>query len=263
VTGWLVLAVDDEPLALDELMHRLGQDERVGEVIGARDGVEALRLLRGRHFDAVFLDVNMPGLDGVELAAVLAGLAHRPVIVFATAHEQRAAEAYDLDAVDYLLKPLRAERVRDALNRVGRRLESAASTSAQPDDGAGSVDALASVAVDDGRRTFFVRRDDVRFVEAHRDYVHIHAGGPHAGVHVVRMPLAVLEASWSSHGFLRIHRSYLIALRYVTELARDPLGGQIVRIAGHDLPVSRRQAGELRGRVQDSHRGRGAVPRAR
>jgi DNA-binding LytR/AlgR family response regulator len=261
--SWLVLAVDDEPLALDELMHRLRQDDRVGEVIGARDGLEALRLLRGRRFEAVFLDVNMPGLDGVELAAVLAGLAHRPVLVFATAYEQRAAEAYDLDAADYLLKPLRAERVRDALNRVERRIDSdggAGPAGPGPRDG---HDGLASLAIDDGRRTIFVRREDVRFVEAHRDYVHLHAGGPHAGVHVVRMPLAVLEASWRDHGFLRIHRSYLICLRHVSELARDPLGGQIVRIAGHDLPVSRRQAGELRARVQETHRARGTPPRQR
>lgn len=244
MTAWRVLAVDDEPLALDELMHRLRGDPRVGVVTGARNGLEALRMLRGVRFDAVFLDVNMPQLDGIELAAVLAGLTRRPEIVFVTAHESRAAEAYGLDAVDYVLKPLRAERITDALNRVERRI--AAGVVAAPPE---PDDDLAAIQIDDGRRTFFVRRDDVLYAESHGDYVHLHTVGANPGIHIVRIPLSVLEAKWRTHGFLRVHRSYLVALRHVTELARDPMGGQLVRVAGHDLPVSRRLAGALRDRV--------------
>jgi DNA-binding LytR/AlgR family response regulator len=244
VSGWLVLAVDDEPLSLGELVHLLEKDERVGQVITAPDGLDALRKLRLTAFDVVFLDVNMPGLDGVELAGVLAGQVRRPVIVFVTAHEARAAEAYNLDAADYVLKPLRAERVADALLRVERRL---ASNVATQNDGA---DDLAMLSIDDGRRTFFIRREDVLYAESHRDYVHLHTRGAEAGVHVLRIPLSVLESKWREHGFLRVHRSYLIALRFVTEVARDPLGGQLVRVAGHDLPVSRRQAAELRDQVR-------------
>ena len=255
--GWHVLAVDDEPLALDDLMHLLGQSPLVAEVAGARNGVDALRLLQGTRFDAVFLDVNMPGLDGVELATVLAGLVDKPVIVFVTAYEKRAAEAYALDAVDYVLKPLRPERIEDALQRVQRRLVGA--VSAEPDDMVDAND-MAAIAIDDGRRTFFVRREEVVFAEAHRDYVHLHAIGANAGVHVVRIPLSVLETAWADHGFLRVHRSYLVALRHVTELGRDPLGGHVVRVAGQDLPVSRRQATLLRERVHALQR-RGDTPR--
>lgn len=257
--GWHVLAVDDEPLALDDLMHLLRQSPQVGEVTGAHNGVEALRLLKGARFDAVFLDVNMPQLDGVELATVLAGLVDKPVIVFVTAYEKRAAEAYALDAVDYVLKPLRPERIEDALQRVRRRL--ADRVAAAPDAAAeDQPDDMAAIAIDDGRRTFFVRREEVVFAEAHRDYVHLHAVGTNPGVHIVRIPLSVLEASWSEHGFLRVHRSYLIALRHVTELGRDPLGGHVARVAGQDLPVSRRQAALLRERVHALQR-RGEPPR--
>jgi len=271
--SWRVLAVDDEPLGLAELIHLLNRDPRVGEVCSAGDGIQALRQLQGGRFDVVFLDVNMPGLDGIELAGVLAGQVCRPEIVFVTAHEDRAAQAYGLDAVDYVLKPLRAERVTEALNRVERRLASTAppepvagAAGTAPDGGratapgtapdAGRATAqdggqdLAVILIDDGRRTFFIRREDVLFAEARRDYVHLHTRGAHAGVHVVRMALSVLEANWSQHGFLRVHRSYLVALRAVTEIARDPLGGQLVRVAGHDLPVSRRQSGVLRDRVR-------------
>jgi DNA-binding LytR/AlgR family response regulator len=255
--GWQVLAVDDEPLALNELMHLLGRSPHVAEVTGARNGVDALRLLKGTRFDVVFLDVNMPQLDGVELATVLAALVDRPLIVFVTAYENRAAEAYALDAVDYVLKPLRPERIEDALQRVGRRLAGrvAAEPAADrpPDD-------LAAIAVDDGRRTFFVRREDVLFAEAHRDYVHLHTVGVNPGVHTVRIPLSVLETSWAEHGFLRVHRSYLVALRHVSELGRDPLGGHVVRVAGNDLPVSRRQAALLRERVHALLR-RGETPK--
>jgi DNA-binding LytR/AlgR family response regulator len=261
VNDWRLLAVDDEPLALDDLTHLLARDARVAEVVGVRDGLEALRLLRGKRFDAVFLDINMPGLDGVELAGVLANLVERPMVVFVTAHEDRAADAYTLDAVDYVLKPLRPERLAGALDKLARRR-----ASLQPADDAGAegpaeaADDLAAIAVDDGRRRYFLRRDDVVFAEAHRDYVHLHTVGANQGVHVVRLALSVLETAWAAHGFLRVHRSYLVALRHVTELTRDPLGGQLVRVGGHDLPVSRRQTTVLRDRVLELARRDGRGP---
>jgi len=246
VTGWSILAVDDEPLGLGELVRLLKQDARVDDVASARDGIEALRALRETRYDAVFLDVNMPGLDGVELAAVLSGQLHPPVIVFVTAHEHRAAEAFGLDAADYVLKPIRPERIVEALGRVERRL-----ASGPPSD---TTDALAMLSIDDGRRKYFIRREDVLFAESHRDYVHLHTRGAEAGTHVLRMPLSTMEEHWRDHGFMRIHRSYLIALRYVSEVARDPLGGTVVRVAGHDLPVSRRQSASLLQRVNELSR---------
>ncbi|MFZ2511281.1 MAG: response regulator, partial [Gordonia sp. (in: high G+C Gram-positive bacteria)] len=113
-----VLAVDDEAPALDELMYLLNQSPAISDVVGAADATEALRLLSERAVDAAFLDISMPGLSGMELAAVLARYVDPPALVFVTAHADRAVAAFDIGAVDYLLKPLRAERLAQAIERV-------------------------------------------------------------------------------------------------------------------------------------------------
>ena len=123
---------------------------------------------RRRRFDAVFLDIAMPGMDGMELAALLGRMTEPPAIVFVTAFEQHAAAAYQVGAVDYLLKPISAERLAAALDRV-RRVRRARAGRRRP-----PVDELAAVPVELGGRTRFVRRDDVRFAEAQGDYVRLH-----------------------------------------------------------------------------------------
>src|ERR687894_2665811 len=113
-----VLAVDDEAPALDELAYLLRADPRVIRVHTANDATDALRVLQDGDVDAVFLDIRMPGLDGLELARVLRRFSPPPLVVFVTAHDDRAVDAYDLGAVDYLLKPLRPERLGESLHRV-------------------------------------------------------------------------------------------------------------------------------------------------
>jgi DNA-binding LytR/AlgR family response regulator len=242
VSGWRVLAVDDEPLALAELAFLLRQDDRVKSLRTASDGVETLKVLRTESFDVVFLDVSMPGLDGVEVAEILRRLPVPPELVFVTAHEGRAAEAFGLDAVDYVLKPVSAGRLQEALRRLERRTATTTTLPEQDDD-------LAALPVESDGSTRFVLRRDVLWVEAHGDYVRLTARGRDPGPHTVRMPLAVLEERWASSGFLRIHRGYLVALPAVTELRKDPLGGLLARVGGRDLPVSRRHARELRERL--------------
>ncbi len=113
-----VLAVDDEPPALDELAYLLRADPRVASVHTAGDATGALRLLRDLDIDAVFLDIRMPGLDGMELARVLTRFAKPPAVVFVTAYEERAVEAFELGVVDYVRKPVQAERLAESLRRV-------------------------------------------------------------------------------------------------------------------------------------------------
>ena len=113
-----VLAVDDEKPALDELAFLLRAEDSVAHVHTASDATTALRILRGGSIDAVFLDINMPGLDGLELAGILSNFATPPPVVFVTAHDDRAVDAFDLGAVDYLLKPLREERLAQAVQRI-------------------------------------------------------------------------------------------------------------------------------------------------
>ena len=232
-----VLVVDDEEPALEDLAYLLGQDPRIGTVVTASNATEALRHLRDGGFAAVFLDIRMPGLDGLELARVLSRFATPPDIVFVTAFEQHAVEAFELQAVDYLLKPVRPERLSDAIRRLG-----ATSSSAAPD---GEVD-TSRIAVETGGRTRMVERDAIRFVEASGDYVRLHTDD---GTFLVRMPISSLEDSWRDTGFVRVHRRYLISLRHVTELRTRAGGGYDLVVGGKELPVSRRHARELRDRL--------------
>ena len=119
--GLHALVVDDEQPVLDELVFLLGRDERIASVRAARSGTEALRVLEAGDVDLVFLDVVMPGLCGLEIGRVLSRFRTPPRIVFVTAHEAHAVDAFELGVVDYLLKPIREERLRESVRRAWRR----------------------------------------------------------------------------------------------------------------------------------------------
>lgn len=239
-----VLAVDDEAPALDELMYLLNAHPGIGNVYGVGDASAALRELSERRIDAIFLDINMPGLSGLELAAVLGNFTRPPAVVFVTAHENKALAAFDVGATDYLLKPLRRDRLDEAIRRVS------AAGRADPDPGDGEA-ADEVIPVELAGVTQLVRRDTIGWVEADGDYARLHAA---SGSHLVRIPLSTLETRWRNVGFQRIHRSYLVALGMVTGL-RNTDGGIVVRIRENggspavELPVSRRQTRELRDRL--------------
>jgi DNA-binding LytR/AlgR family response regulator len=240
-----VLVVDDEAPALDELRFLLEREDDVAEVCVAGDATEALRHLRDGAFAAVFLDVSMPGLNGIELARVLSQFADPPQVVFVTAHEQHAVEAFELRAADYLLKPVRTERLIEALSRVRQArqpLVDPVIASGTPDDD------LAVIECETGGRTRFVRRDEVRYVEASGDYARLHTA---AGSYLVRLPMSLLESRWSAPGFCRVHRSFLVALANVVELRADSVGGtEIVLDDGDTLPVSRRLVRDVKERLR-------------
>jgi two-component system LytT family response regulator len=235
-----VLAVDDVAPALEELRRLLLESPDVSDVAVAGDPIAALRLIQAGPFDVVFLDISMPNLTGLELANLLARMTDPPVVVFVTAYEEHAARAYGIGAVDYLLKPVSAERLAAALARVRRFATSAGADEAPAP---APVDALAVVPVELGGRTRFVRRDDVRFVEAQGDYVRLHTP---TGAHLVRIPISRLEEHWQHAGFTRVHRSYLLAVPAVRELRSDLSGGLLAHTDVGDVPVSRRHARELR-----------------
>ena len=232
-----VLAVDDVPPALADLSRLLKASREVAEVATAGDALTALRMIQNDHYDAVFLDISMPGLDGLELASLLARLNEPPVIVFVTAFEQHAVAAFGIGAVDYLLKPVRTERLAEALARVNRLL--ARPTTEAPDT-------MAALPVESEGRTRYVRRTDVLYVEAHGDYVRLHAT---SGIHLVRMPMSRLEEYWAQAGFIRVHRSFLVALDAVRELRSDSVGGLLAHTDLGDVPVSRRHARDLREKL--------------
>jgi DNA-binding LytR/AlgR family response regulator len=237
-----VLAVDDEPPALDELAYLLRADPRVARVNTAGDATEALRVLRDNDVDAVFLDIRMPGLDGMELARVLGRFAKAPAVVFVTAYDDRAAEAFDLGVTDYVRKPVQADRIAESLRRVlARRLlptHPAVAAQRERDDDP-------TIPIELAGTTRMLPRSAVRWVEAQGDYARLHTAD---ASHLVRVPLATLAERWADAGFVRVHRSYLVQLKLITEL-RLTGGGYIVVVDGRELPVSRRHTRELKDRL--------------
>ncbi len=241
-----VLAVDDEAPARTELAWLLDRDPRIGTVLTAADGAEALRLLETEQVDALFVDIRMPGLDGLDLARVLRRFASPPAVVFVSAYDSHAVEAFDLRAVDYVMKPVREERLTEAVRRVdeARTVASAPATPAAP----GTDDE--SIAVELAGVTRFVKRSDVRYVEAHGDYARLVTDD---GRHLVRVSLAHLEEEWADAGFVRIHRRWLVSLAAIDEVRSD--GGRMsLRVGDAVLPVSRRHTRELRDRLVRSAR---------
>jgi DNA-binding LytR/AlgR family response regulator len=250
------LVVDDEAPALSELAYLLGRDERVGQVRTAASGPDALRALEGGGTDVVFCDIKMPGLDGLDLARVLARFAQPPQVVFVTAYDQHAVDAFDLHATDYLLKPVRAERLGEAVRRVldardpGRSSEHAAQTRGEGGADAAAQDRDETIAVELAGVTRFVQRSQVLWVEAQGDYARLHTRDES---HLLRVPLTTLEERWSPAGFARIHRSTLVSLPHVDEVRADA-GRCVVRLGDVELVVSRRHTRALRDRLIRSAR---------
>jgi DNA-binding LytR/AlgR family response regulator len=224
--------VDDEAPARDELAFLLRADGRVGSVRTAPNATVALKLINTEPLDVIFCDIKMPGLDGVELARVVSRFAERPKIVFVTAYDEHAVDAFELQATDYVMKPVRPDRLGEAVRRVVLAAEGEA---ASPTDDE-------TLAVELGGITRFVRRSEVRYVEAQGDYARLHTA---TGSHLVRTPLSALADRWGAAGFVRIHRSTLVALAHVDEV-RLVDGRCSVRLGRVELPVSRRHTRELR-----------------
>nr|WP_221219094.1 LytTR family DNA-binding domain-containing protein [Prauserella isguenensis] len=265
------MAVDDELPGLDQLRHCLESNDVVGRVIPAVDASEALRLLGSEDedinrrkdaglppVDAVFADINMPGLSGMEMSRVFASLNPAPVLVFVTGYASEAVDAFDLGAVDYVLKPARQERIDKAIGRVLDKLDTqpvrsaVAGAAAEPaaDDGTGGDEEV--IPVELGGTTKLIPRSSVRWVEAQGDYARLYTT---EGSHLVRIPLAQLEERWGGAGFVRIHRSYLVALPLITEL-RMAQGGYQVVLGDEEkvLPVSRRHTRALKDKLVGSSR---------
>ncbi|WP_106297274.1 LytR/AlgR family response regulator transcription factor [Knoellia remsis] len=260
--GLRALVVDDELPALSEVSYLLGSDPRIASVRTATSGTQALTMLEDHDVDVIFSDISMPGLDGMALGRVLARFASPPQLVFVTAHEQHAVDAFALAATDYVMKPVREERLREAVRRVVAKRDEAgmpaaavassaagsgAAGSGVPGSGAAGADSPAEVAdetipVELGGVTRFVSRSQIRWVEASGDYARLHTGSES---HLVRIPLATLEERWGTAGFVRIHRSTIIALPHVTEVRMDH-GRCSVVIGDVELQVSRRHTRALR-----------------
>ena len=239
--GLVALVVDDERPALSELGYLLERDARVAEVLSAASGTDALQLLDTRDIDVVFSDISMPGLDGMALARVISRFAERPQVVFVTAHDRHAVDAFALDVTDYVMKPVREDRIAEAVRRVVEQQQHATGrTAEQPAPSRSTEDE--TIPVELGGVTRFIQRSRIRYAKAHGDYARLHT---ETGSHLVRVPLSILEEKWAEHGFVRIHRSTLVALPHVSEVRMDH-GRCAVLVGDVELQVSRRHTKELR-----------------
>jgi DNA-binding LytR/AlgR family response regulator len=247
-----ILAVDDEQPQLEDLARLLRGFPSVEEVECADHGQDALVKASTQRFDAIFLDVRMPDLDGLKLARVLKRFQNPPQIVFVSAYDTAAVDAFELHAVDYLRKPVSRRRVQEALERVAAAVDQGAAVSSDDVDGRASGRAPSEhdmVAVLSARNGSIrlVPRSEILYAQAHGDFVRIVTA---EGRFLLRSTLSEIEARWEPFGFLRIHRGYVANLNRATEL-RPLLGGtaELVLLGEETVPVARRHVAELRRRL--------------
>jgi two-component system response regulator AlgR len=241
-----VLIVDDEPPArelLRSLVAEIGDMELAGE---AATGEEALRLAVDASPDVVLLDVRMPGIGGIETARQLNSLVEPPAVIFTTAYDEYAVNAFDAQAVGYLLKPIRKEKLADALSRAGRltrpQLQKLAAESGKP------AEPRTHIAVRHREGLRLIPIEEVMFFFAEQKYTNVQHT---KGTDLIEDSLRSLEEEFGT-AFVRIHRNALVSARYLESIDRDHAGHYLVRLRGCEAPlqVSRRMAAELRERFR-------------
>jgi two-component system LytT family response regulator len=217
-----VLIVDDERIARERLRGMLDEHEGVTVVAECRDGADAVEALRSTSVDAVFLDVQMPELDGFDVVRIV-GPDAMPPVVFVTAYDQFAIRAFEVRAVDYLLKPFDDARLADALGRLAQQRDGPGSRGAaagrlrQLVDNVEREAPLQRLLVKQDGRVLVVQLDDIDWIEASDNYVRLRMGRTE---HLVRGRLSAVEAKLDPRKFARIHRSYIVNVERVREVQK-------------------------------------------
>lgn len=227
------LLVDDEPLAREGLRILLARDPDVSSIHEARNGHEAVAAIRTLRPSLVFLDVQMPEMNGFAVTQEV-GAEHMPAVVFVTAHDKYAIQAFEFNAVDYLLKPITEDRFAKALARAKARLqstpvdESSRQILSLLESIAIPQRSLKRLAVRSAGKTIFVDVADIDWVEAAENYVQIHAGRVE---HLLHVTMAALEKSLDPELFLRIHRSVIVNVRRIKELQSVMHGEYVITLS--------------------------------
>ena len=226
------LIADDEPLAVERMQIICAGIPALAVVGTASDGAAALRLIDALTPDLVLLDMTMPELDGLGVARRLSGKENAPAIVFVTAHDSFAVEAFDLDAVDYVLKPVTAERLERAIGRALARRGAQAPRAVS--------EWIAEFWVPHRSELLRITADDVTRIDAERDYVRLHLGDGQAGnqgsarSYLLLQTIAGLEARLDPAKFIRVHRSVILRRDRIAGLRHDGLGVWSVELAGEE-----------------------------
>lgn len=243
-----VLIVDDEPLAREGVRMLLTGDPQIVAISEAKNGREAVTAIRQDRPDLVFLDVQMPEMDGFHVVQEV-GPERMPDVVFVTAHDQYAIWAFEINALDYLLKPVTAERFQQSLERakarlnggkeMGRRMVSMLEAMAKPSSYAKRL------AVRSGTRTMLVAVDDIEWIQAAENYVELHRD---AHCHLLLATLNTIEASLDPQMFLRIHRSLIVNVGWIKELQPAGHGEYVIVLrSGVRLQSGRSYHEKLKG----------------
>lgn len=247
------LIADDEPLARERMRALISEESDVQIIGEASDGMETVDAILSHMPDLVFLDVHMPKLDGFEVIATV-GADRMPAVVFVTAYDQHALRAFEVQALDYLLKPFDAERFQGALERVRRQMDSQESSDLgrrllalvrdiKPERPARSE----RLVVKSSGRLFFLRADEIDWIEAAGNYVRLHVGSE---AHLLRETMTAIEARLDPDAFFRIHRSHIVNIERIKELQPWFNGEYVVVLRnGTQLTLSRGYREKLQERL--------------
>jgi two-component system, LytTR family, response regulator len=247
-----VIIADDEPLARARLRMLLADEPWIEIIAEATDGRTAISAIEKFRPDLVFLDIQMPGGSGFDVIDSI-GAARMPFVIFVTAFDRYALRAFDVHALDYLLKPFDRERFRDALVRARERLERSSSGDlerkllALVSDLKPNPQPMERFVIKSGGRVFFLRAEDIEWIEAAGNYVKLHVG---AETHVFRETMNSLEARLNPSVFFRIHRSHIVNIERVRELQPWFNGEYVVFLtSGARLTLSRGYREKLQDRI--------------
>jgi len=250
-----VLIADDEPLAREGIKLMLRGDSQVEGICEARNGREAVAMIREQRPDLVLLDVQMPRMDGFAVVEAV-GAETMPDVIFVTAHDQYAIRAFEINALDYLLKPVTEERFRIAFERAKERISGARSDSSTRQI-AQMLEAVANprryltrLAIRSGERTIFLAIDEVDWIEAAQNYVRVHAG---QATHMLHVPMNTIEISLDPERFLRIHRSSIVNLERIQQVWPMAHGQYVMELAsGRRLQSGRTYGEKIRALLSNS-----------
>ena len=239
-----VLIVDDEPPARSELrymLEKINNVEIVGEASNAR---EAIELIRALNHDAVFLDIQMPGLTGLNVAEIIKELPRSPAVVFVTAFGEHAVKAFELDAIDYLIKPFDEKRLLKTITKIsdGRKEYQRRAINSPSED----ILKIGRIPVEKKGKTILLSTQDIIFVDTKDDYTFIHT---YEDNYMTSFTLKELKDRLHDHAFFRAHRGFIVNLHEVKEIVPMFGGSFLLRVKDSkesEIPVSRRNARKLR-----------------
>jgi two-component system LytT family response regulator len=247
------IVADDEVLARQKLRQLLRDDHDI-EIVGeSATALETIELVRAANPELLFLDIHMPGMDGFDVIGALASdkEASAPRVIFTTAYDQYAVRAFEVNAVDYLLKPFTPERLRTAIQRVREQFQARQQESAPVNGGARAANFYTNRIVFKSRgRILFLPVSDIRWIGAEGNYVRLSTA---TETHLLRETMAHLEERLDPRGFVRVHRSFIVNLKYVKEVRRETSGDSVVIMdSGNKVALGRSYRAHLNEQLHRS-----------